>query len=76
MEFSVSDTGSGIKPDELPFIFDRFQRGDQSRHADGNESGLGLAIVKALVEAHRGTVSAESAVGHGTTIRVWFPNTI
>ncbi|MHB8855627.1 MAG: sensor histidine kinase [Bellilinea sp.] len=76
IEFSVSDTGSGIEPDALPLIFDRFQRGDQSRHADGNESGLGLAIVKALVEAHGGKVSAESIVGRGTTIRLWFPNQI
>ena len=76
IEFSVSDTGSGIEPDALPLIFDRFQRGDQSRHADGNESGLGLAIVKALVKAHGGKVSAESIVGRGTTIRLWFPNQI
>ncbi|MFZ3080510.1 MAG: ATP-binding protein [Bellilinea sp.] len=76
IEFSVGDTGSGIEPDALPLIFDRFQRGDQSRHADGNESGLGLAIVKALVEAHGGKVSAESIVRRGTTIRLWFPNQI
>ena len=76
IEFSVSDTGSGIEPAALPLIFDRFQRGDQSRHADGNESGLGLAIVKALVEAHDGKVTAESVVGRGATIRLWFPNQI
>lgn len=73
IEFFVSDTGSGIKPDELPLIFDRFQRGDKSRHAEGSESGLGLAIVKALVEAHGGRVSADSVVGQGTTIRLWLP---
>jgi signal transduction histidine kinase len=73
IEFRVSDTGSGIEPDELPWIFDRFQRGDKSRHSDGNESGLGLAIVKALAEAHGGKVTAESVVGNGTTIRVWLP---
>lgn len=73
IEFSVSDTGSGIEPDDLPWIFDRFQRGDKSRHSDGNESGLGLAIVKALTEAHGGKVSAESVVGKGATIRFWLP---
>jgi signal transduction histidine kinase len=73
VSFRVSDTGSGIGPDDLPLIFDRFQRGDKSRHADGYESGLGLAIVKALVEAHGGKVSAESKAGAGTTIRLWLP---
>lgn len=73
VELSVSDTGSGIESEELPLIFDRFQRGDKSRHTEGNESGLGLAIVKALVEAHYGSVSAESQVGEGTTIRMLFP---
>ena len=73
IEFSVSDTGSGIEPDDLPWIFDRFQRGDKSRHSDGNESGLGLSIVKALAEAHGGKVSAESVVGQGATIRLWLP---
>ncbi len=73
IEFGVSDTGSGIEAADLPWIFDRFQRGDKSRHSDGNESGLGLAIVKALAEAHGGKVSAESVVGQGATIRVWLP---
>jgi len=73
VEFTVNDTGSGITSDDLPLIFDRFQRGDKSRHTDGNESGLGLAIVKALVEAHGGRVSAESIPGQGTTIRLWLP---
>lgn len=73
VELSVADTGSGIPPEELPIIFDRFQRGDKSRHTEGNESGLGLAIVKALVEAQHGHVTAESEVGKGTTIRMLFP---
>lgn len=73
VEISVSDTGSGIPPEDLPAIFDRFQRGDKSRHTETGESGLGLAIVKALVEAHGGRVSAESEVGRGTTIRMTFP---
>ena len=73
VEISVGDTGSGIPPEDLPAIFDRFQRGDKSRHTETGESGLGLAIVKALVEAHGGRVSAESEVGRGTTIRMTFP---
>jgi len=73
VEISVRDTGSGIDPESLPFIFDRFHRGDRSRHAETSESGLGLAIVKALVKAHKGTVTAESTPGKGTTIRMLFP---
>ena len=64
------DNGSGIAAEELPFIFDRFHRADKSRHAETGESGLGLAIVKALVEAHGGSVRAESRAGQGTTISI------
>lgn len=70
---SVQDNGSGISTDELPHIFDRFHRGDKSRHTEAGESGLGLAIVKALVEAHHGTIRAESHVGEGTTIFIEIP---
>ena len=73
VEICVQDTGEGIPADELPFIFDRFRRGDKSRHAETGETGLGLAIVKALVESHGGSVAAESAPGAGTTIRLDFP---
>jgi signal transduction histidine kinase len=62
---SVSDTGAGISPDDLPHIFDRFYKTQDSRG-----SGLGLAIAKNLVEAHGGEIHAESQVGRGTTIRV------
>jgi signal transduction histidine kinase len=65
---TVKDNGSGIPADELPYIFDRFHRGDKSRHSDNGESGLGLAIVKALVESHGGRVWAESKPGEGTRI--------
>ena len=64
----VRDTGRGIDPEFLPRVFDRF-----SRSADGGGSGLGLAIVRGLVEAHGGTISAESTSGRGTTIRFTVP---
>ena len=62
LEVSVSDTGVGIEPDDLPYVFDRFYRADQSRSRSSGGSGLGLAIVKQLVEAHGGTVKAESPI--------------
>jgi signal transduction histidine kinase len=64
----VSDSGRGIPAEELPRIFDRFVKGRDSRG-----SGLGLAIAKNLVEAHRGTIRAESRAGEGTTITVTLP---
>jgi two-component system, OmpR family, phosphate regulon sensor histidine kinase PhoR len=70
---SVADTGSGISPEHLPRIFERFYRSDASRSRDLGGTGLGLAIVKHLVEAHGGRVSAESRRGVGTTITCWFP---
>lgn len=73
MQITVRDNGSGIAQDELPYIFDRFHRGDKSRHSENGESGLGLAIVKALVESHHGKVWAESTPGEGTTIHIGLP---
>jgi two-component system OmpR family sensor kinase/two-component system sensor histidine kinase BaeS len=66
--FEVADTGSGIAPEHLPHVFDRYVKA-----ADTGGSGLGLAIAKTLVEAHAGTISAESEPGHGTTIRFTLP---
>ena len=70
----VSDTGSGIPPEHLPRIFERFYRADSGRSREAGGTGLGLAIVRHLVEAHGGTVIAESVVGAGTTIRILFPD--
>ncbi len=69
---SVRDSGSGIAPEHLPRVFDRFYRGDASRSSAG--TGLGLALVKSIVDLHHGSVSIESAVGHGTTITLAFPD--
>jgi signal transduction histidine kinase len=66
--FRVTDTGEGIESDELAHVFDRFARSPESRG-----SGLGLAIAKSLVQAHGGTISAESEPGRGTTIRFVLP---
>ena len=62
IQISVRDTGSGISPEHLPHIFDRFYRGDKSRsRRAGGGSGIGLTIARALVEAHGGRIWAESA---------------
>ena len=73
---SVRDTGEGITPYHLPRIFERLYRADTGRARPSGGSGLGLAIVKHMAEAHGGTVSAESSVGVGTTIHVFFPATV
>jgi len=70
---SVHDTGPGISPEDLPFVFNRFYRGEKSRAEEEGQSGLGLAIAKALVEAHGGVIEAQSILGSGTTILVHLP---
>jgi len=69
----VADTGSGIPADHLPRIFERFYRVDPGRSRHEGGTGLGLAIVKHLVEAHGGRMEAESELGRGTTILLYFP---
>ncbi|BCL81802.1 HAMP domain-containing histidine kinase [Ktedonobacteria bacterium brp13] len=71
---TVSDTGVGINPADLPHIFERFYRADRSRTTQsGGGSGLGLAIVKAIVNAHGGQVWAESTLGQGTKVHFTLP---
>lgn len=71
---TVSDTGKGISPDFLPYVFDRFRQADASGARRYGGLGLGLALVKYLVELHGGTVEAASAgEGQGTTFKVTLP---
>jgi two-component system heavy metal sensor histidine kinase CusS len=72
IEVFVRDSGSGIAPEHLPRVFDRFYRGDPSRSSGG--TGLGLALVKSIVDLHGGSVAIEGAVGRGTTVTVIFPD--
>ncbi|MFS1515464.1 sensor histidine kinase [Bacillus sp. SCS-151] len=71
--FIVKDEGEGISEDDLPFLFERFYRGDKSRDRKTGGVGIGLSIVKALVEAHQGDIKITSQLNVGTTVEVQFP---
>jgi two-component system, OmpR family, phosphate regulon sensor histidine kinase PhoR len=73
VQLAVSDTGTGIPPEHVPRIFERFYRVDPGRSREQGGTGLGLAIVKHLVDAHEGQVAADSVPGQGTTIRLHLP---
>jgi len=70
---TVADTGIGIPKDELPYIFDRFFRGERPRQMQIPGTGLGLSIVKEIVDRHGGRVTVESEAGKGTRFTVWLP---
>jgi signal transduction histidine kinase len=69
----VRDTGTGIAPEHLPRIFDRFYRADKARARAQGGAGLGLAIAKMLVDAHGGHLQVSSTVGVGTQVAVSLP---
>jgi signal transduction histidine kinase len=71
----VSDTGEGIPPEQLPYVFDRFYRADPARSRGSGGTGLGLVIARAIVEAHGGRVSVASdgVSGHGSAFTVYLP---
>ena len=73
VRLAVSDTGSGIAPEDLPHVFERFYRADRARAQATGGSGIGLAIVKHIVEAHGGTVAVRSAPGRGSRFEVRLP---
>jgi signal transduction histidine kinase len=71
---TVADTGRGIPAEDVPHIFERFfRRSRTTSDKSATGFGLGLSIVKWIVDAHGGTISAESQVGRGTTFTVRFP---
>lgn len=73
VEVAVTDTGEGIAEGELTRVFERFYRGERSRSREQGGAGLGLAIVRSIVEAHGGSVSADSRPHEGSTFRLVLP---
>jgi signal transduction histidine kinase len=71
----VEDSGEGIRPDDLPHVFERFYRGEKSRSRATGGAGLGLAIARGIVEAHGGRIGVESAPGQGTRFFFTLPKT-
>jgi signal transduction histidine kinase len=71
VEITVADTGTGIAPEHLPHLFDRFYRADPARGGEG--TGLGLAIARSLITAQGGQISVHSQSGSGTTVTVRLP---
>ncbi|WP_439621798.1 ATP-binding protein [Gemmata sp.] len=72
-EVRVSDTGTGVPPEEMPRLFERFHRVENARGRTHEGSGIGLALVQELVKLHGGTIAAESAVGKGTAFTIALP---
>ena len=75
VQVSVRDTGTGIDPEDLPHIFERFYRADKSRDRSTGGAGLGLAIARQIVEMHAGRLEVESAPGRGTRFHFNLPVT-
>jgi signal transduction histidine kinase len=74
VDVTVSDTGEGIRPQDIPHIFERFYRGDPSRSRQrGSGAGLGLAIARGIVQAHGGSIQVQSEPGKGTQFTFHLP---
>lgn len=70
---SVQDTGIGIAPEQLSFVFDRFWRADQARSYHNEGAGLGLSIAQTIAQKHAGTITVQSRLGQGTCFQVRLP---
>jgi signal transduction histidine kinase len=73
VQMNVRDTGAGIPPENVPYIFEKFFQADNQASASAKGTGLGLAIAKSIVSAHGGSISVESTFGKGTTFSISLP---
>ncbi|MHB1418966.1 MAG: sensor histidine kinase [Bacillota bacterium] len=73
MRISVSDDGKGIRPEDMPFIFDRYYQGQESKTGDYHGAGLGLFICKYIIDAHGGKITVESALNRGSRFSFTLP---
>ena len=73
VEVTISDTGEGIRKEDLEHIFERFYRGEKSRNRGTGGAGLGLAIARGIVHAHGGDIKVESQIGKGTQFTFFIP---
>jgi len=73
VEIKVKDTGQGISPEDLPYIFERFYRADKSRNRMTGGAGIGLAITRAIVDAHKGSITVHSEINKGTVFIITLP---
>lgn len=73
LKISVKDNGYGVDFMDLPFIFDKFYRGEKARNSDTGGSGLGLSICKYIVEKHNGQIFVESSKGSGSSFYFVIP---
>lgn len=71
--FKITDSGIGIAPEQLDYVFERFYKTDRSRNRSNGGNGLGLAIAKKIVTLHHGSIEMQSQVGQGTTVVVQLP---
>jgi signal transduction histidine kinase len=74
VRIKVMDSGEGIAPEDLPYVFDQFYRGEKSRSRQTGGAGLGLAIARGIIQAHGGEISVESQLGSGSTFCFTLPD--